>query len=142
MAALPLLGLLMLGGLSVPQLTPGDSPPPGFSCALRVAPDGSLYTTPVNFTLPDLSGAERADQGRGLYCNIINQSGRNIPDETLRSLDENFTIYIWPNVTAAFGAPPYSKINIIITNQDGMGGVAGYFSSGDPDAIYLDYLTE
>ncbi|MBM4248610.1 MAG: PKD domain-containing protein [Euryarchaeota archaeon] len=139
MAALPVLGMLLLGALSVLPVAPGDEPPPGFSCALRVAPDGSLYPTPVNFTLPDLSGAERADQGRGLYCNIINQSGRVIPAETLRSLDENFTLYIWPNVTAAFGTPPYSKINIIIVNQDGMGGVAGYFSSGDPDAIYLDY---
>jgi hypothetical protein len=131
--------VLVFGGLTVLPAAPADAPPPGFSCALWVAPDGGLYYTPVNFSLPDLSGAQKAGLGRGAYSNIINNSGRNIPAETLRSLDENFTLYIWPNATAAFGVPPYSKINIIILNVDGMNGVAGYFSSGDPDAIYLDY---
>ena len=139
LAALPVLTVLLLSALAVLPPAAGDGSPPGFSCALRVAPDGSLEYSPVNFSLPDLSGAEKLDLGRGLYCNIINNSGRNIPSETLRSLEENFTLYIWPNATAAFGSPPYAKINIMIVNQDGMGGVAGYFSSGDPDAIYLDY---
>jgi len=129
---------MILGGLVLLPAGTGEEPA-GFSCALRVAPDGSLHYSPVNFSLPDISAGVKLDLGRGLYCNILNNSGRVIPAETVRSLDENFTLYIWPNDTAAFGTPPYAKINIIIVTRDGMGGVAGYFSSSDPDAIYLDY---
>ncbi|MEM4728722.1 MAG: PKD domain-containing protein [Thermoplasmata archaeon] len=138
-AALSVLGILLLTAMPVLPAAPVDEPSPVFSCALRFSPDGALYSTPVDFPLPELSSAEKSNLARGPYCNIINSSGRNIPYETVRSLDENFTQTIWPNDTAAFGTPPYSKIDIIIVSHDGMGGVAGYFSSSDPDAIYLDY---
>jgi hypothetical protein len=138
-ASLSVVAMTVLSGLVILPAGTGAPPPAPFSCALRVAPDGSLYHTSVNFSLPDISNGREPVSGRGIYCTIINNSGRSIPAETVRSLDENFTLYIWPNDTAAFGTPPYSKINIIITTQDGTGGVAGYFSPSDPDAIYLDY---
>ncbi|MGQ9583162.1 MAG: PKD domain-containing protein [Thermoplasmatota archaeon] len=132
--------LLTLCALSAPPAG-ADKGPPEFSCALRLLEDGGLVPTPVDFPLPALSRMEERGltSSRGPYCDIINSSGRVIPYETVRSLEENFTLVIWPNDTAAFGTPPYSKINIIIVSHDGVGGVAGYFSSGDPDAIYLDY---
>jgi hypothetical protein len=117
-----------------------SAPAPSFSCALRLAQDGSLFYSPVNFSVPALRlDAAKVSSGRSPYCSIINNSGRIIPDETIRSLDENFTLYIWPNDTAAFGAPRYATINIIIITFDNMGGVAGFFDPSDPDAIYLDY---
>ena len=118
----------------------GADPVPSFCCALRVGPDGGLYSTTVNFMTPPVrADASRVNSGRSPYCDIINNSGRIIPDETVRSLDENFTLYIWPNDTASFGTPSYPKIKLYIITFDGMGGVAGYFSSGTPDSIFLDY---
>lgn len=89
----------------------------------------------------DDSYSEWSVKSRGPYCDIIDQTGKT-PQTTIDSLDDNFTRIIWPNDTAAFGTPPYSKIDIIITLSypaDGPGGVAGWFTPSNPDAIYLDY---
>ncbi len=77
---------------------------------------------------------------QGTYCKIYVDSGCSPypTTTTLNAVVAKWDNTIYPTDTALFGTPPYTKIEIRIREIDGAWGIGGYFSPGDPDAVYID----